>query len=355
VTKAINLNRAWTRSQVVETSDPEDPASKSWDFSLTAENVEYGIENEKGDMVLTDPENILEKIEFTFHVRANVDEVNITGVPWYEVTVDSGNHKSVIDSEIVETKDYVGHSVTADFKFDHLIEGWDYSGGDGLVLINHGFFANGIPEKVAEWLGEQFLYKVRGGGEAVYEAFDPSQDDALKAVVSNGTEDEDANGDGIVDPKIVTKDTITFKDNWQDIGALTWVSDAEIDGEQGNVTYQVHGGQRFNEEFEKKDGQIRGFIIQGGYIYPAGSNIYHDPSLVATALLFDVIDWAINLLPGNLVGGQLLLSLLAVGMVGIFVKVRKRKGNSVYRGLPREAIRGEQPVTERNQREPPYS
>ena len=355
VTKAINLNRAWTRSAVTETGNPEDPATKSWDFSLTAEDVEYGIENEKGEMVLTDPENTLEKIEFTFHVTANVDEVNITGVPWYEVTVDSGNHKSVIDSKIVETKDYVGHSVTADFKFDHLIEGWDYSGGDGLVLINHGFFANGIPEKVADWLGEQFMYKVKGGGEAVYEAFDPSQEDAIKGVVSNGTQEEDANGDGIVDPKIVTKDTITFKDNWQDIGELSWVSDAEIDGEEGEVKYQVHGGQRFNEEFEKKDGEIRGFIIQGGYIYPAGSNIYHDPSLVATALLFNVVDYAINLLPGNIVGGQFVLSLLGLIVVGILVTVKKRKGKSIYRGLPPEAIKGEQPHTAQIPRKPPYS
>lgn len=325
VTKAINLNRAWTRSTVTETSDPEDTTTKSWDFSLTAEDVEYGIENEKGELILSDPENILEKIEFTFHVTANVDEVNITGVPWYEVTVDTGNHKSVIDSEIVETKDYVGHSVTADFKFDHLIEGWDYSGGDGLVLINHGFFANGIPEKVADWLGEQFLYKVKGGGEAVYEAFDPGQEDAVKAVVSNGTQDEDANGDGIVDPKIVSKDMITFKDNWQNIGELTWVSDAEIDGESGEVKYQVHGGQKFNEEFEKKDGEIRGFIIQGGYIYPAGNNIYHDPSLVAIALLFQVVDYALNLLPGNIVGGQLLVALIAAVVVGATVTVKKRR------------------------------
>jgi hypothetical protein len=355
VTKAINLNRAWTRSAVTETADPEDPATKTWDFSLSAENVEYGIENEKGEMVLTDPENVLEKIEFTFHVSANVDEVNITGVPWYEVTVDSGNHKEVIDSEIVETKDYVGHSVTADFKFDHLIEGWDYSGGDGLVLINHGFFANGIPEKVEEWLGAPFLYKVKGGGKAVYEAFDPSQDDALNAVVNDGTQEEDANGDGIVDPKIVSKDIITFKDNWQDIGELTWVSDAEVDGEDKNVTYQVHGGQSFNDTFEKKDGKIIGFIIQGGYIYPAGSTIYHDPSLIATALIFNVVDYAINLLPGNLVGGQFVVSFLAAVIVGTIVSVRRRKGKSIYRTLPHEAINGEQPAEAKTPREPPYS
>ncbi|UCF08758.1 MAG: hypothetical protein JSW28_03445, partial [Thermoplasmata archaeon] len=356
VTKAINLNRAWTRSENVrEISNVEDPTTKSWEFSLWAEDVDYGIENEKGELILSDPENTLEKIEFTFHVTANVNEVNITGVPWYKVTVDSGNHKSVTESEIIETKDYVGHSVTADFKFDHLIEGWDYSGGDGLVLINHGFFANGIPEKVADWLGEQFMYKLKGGGEAVYEAIDPNQEDAVKAVVSNGTQEEDADGDGIVDPKLVSKDVITFKDNWQEIGELTWVSDAVIDGEEGNVTYQVHGGQPFNEEFEKKDGYLRGFIIQGGYIYPAGSNIHHDPSLVATALLFNVVDYAINLLPGNIVGGQFLLSLLALGIAGLVVMINRRKGKSVYRAIPPKAVGGQQPVSSQIPQKPPYS
>jgi hypothetical protein len=77
--------------------------------------------------------------------------------------------------------------------------------------------------------------------------------------------------------------------------------------------------------------------------------------LVATALLFNVIDWAINLLPGNIVGGQFALSLLAVIVVGTLVTVKKRKGKSRYRGLPPEAITGEQPQTEQVPREPPYS
>jgi hypothetical protein len=330
ITKAIDLNRAWTRSPVVETSDPEDTTAKSWDFSLSAENIDYGLETEEWGYVLGDPENQLEKLEFTFHVTANVEEVDITGVPWYEVTVDSGNHKSVIDSKFVETKDYVGTSVVADFKFDHLVKGWDYSGGDGLVLINHGFFANGIPEKVEDWLGEQFMYELMGGGKAEYEALDPNQEDAIGAVVgTNATEDEDANGDGIVDAKVVSKDVIRFKDNWQDVGELTWVSDAEVDGEEKNITYQVHGGQRFEGDTEPKNSKeetlyLTGFIIQGGYIYPAGENIYHDPSLIATALLFN-IGWALNLLPGNLVAGQFILSLMAVFIVGAFVTVRRRK------------------------------
>jgi hypothetical protein len=335
ITKAIDLNRAWTRSNVVETSDPEDTTTKSWDFSLTAENIDYGIKTDKWGYVLGDPDNKLEKLEFTFHVTAHVDEVDIPGVPWYEVTVDSGNHKSVIDSKFVKTKDYVGTSVTADFKFDHLLEGWDYSGGDGLVLINHGFFANGIPEKVADWLGEQFMYKLMGGGKAEYEAIDPNQDDAVGAVVgTNATEDEDANGDGIVDAKLVSKDVIRFKDNWQDIGELTWVSDADVDGEEMDIYYQVHGGQEFKGDTKPKNSKedtmhLTGFIIQGAYIYPAGQNIYHDPSLIATALLFN-IGWALNILPGNLIAGQFVLSLMAVGIIGAFVTLRRRRERNLY-------------------------
>lgn len=327
VTKAINLQTAWTRSEeVTEIRNPEDPTTMSWEFSLWAENLSYGIETEEWGLVLDDPDNEVEKLEFTFHITANVEEVEITGVPWYKVTVDSGNHKSVIDTEFMENKDYVGTSVTADFKFDHLIKGWDYSGGDGLVLINHGFFANGIPKQVADWLGEQFMYKLKGGGEAVYDAIDPNQEDALSAVVStNATEDQDADGDGIVDAKLVSKDVIRFKDNWQEVGELTWVSNAEVDGEDKNVTYQVHGGQRFNEEFENKDGYLRGFIIQGGYIYPAGNNIYHDPSLVAVALLFSPVDWALNLLPGYIVAGQFALALIGVVLIVGRNKIRNRR------------------------------
>ncbi len=337
VVKAINLTREWTRSQVVETSDPEDPTTKSWDFSLSAENIDYGIQNEKGEMILTDPDNSLEKLEFTFHISANVSDIDITGVPWYKVTVDSGNHKSIVETEFSHEKDYVGTSVMTDFKFDHLIEGWDFSDGDGIVLINHGFFANLIPEKVEEWLGEQFVDNIKGSGKAEFDALDPTQEDAEMAVVSDGTQNEDEDGDGIVDPKIVTKDRINFKDNWQNIGELTWVSDAQVDGEDAQVKYQVHGGQPFGEE-DKDGNQITGFIIQGAYIYPAGSNIYHDPSLVAVALLFNVVDWAINLLPARIVGAQFLIALLAVVILTVLTVVKRRRvrGKSQIQSPPGE-------------------
>lgn len=327
VTKAVNLQRAWERSKVVETSDPEDTTTKSWDFSIWSKDIEYGIENENGDTILDDPNNKLEELNFTFHITANVDEVDIPGVPWYEVTVDSGNHKNVIDSKYMTSKDYEGVSVAADFKFDHLIKGWDFSSGDGIVLINHGFFANLIPEKVEEWLGEEFVRDIKGHGNAEYEALDPNQDDVINHVVTNGSEETDENGDGIVDAKVVNKDVIKFKDNWQEVGELTWISNAEVDGEDKNVTYQVHGGQPF-EENDSEGNILTGFIIQGGYIYPAGQNIYHDPSLVAIALLFE-IGYGINLLPGNLAGGQLLLAFIAAVVVGATVSIKKRKEKKI--------------------------
>ncbi len=283
---------------------------------------------------MDDPNNKLEELNFTFHITANVDEVDITGVPWYEITVDSGNHKNVIDSKYMTSKDYIGVSVAADFKFDHYIEGWDYSGGDGTVLINHGFFANLIPEKVEEWLGEEFVRNIKGHGNAEYEALDPNQDDIINHVVTNGSEENDENGDGIVDAKVVNKDVIKFKDNWQEIGELTWISNAEVDGEDKNVTYQVHGGQPF-EENDSEGNHLTGFIIQGGYIYPAGQNIYHDPSLVAIALLFD-IGYGINLLPENIVGGQFLVALIAAAVGVTIVKLKKRRRKAV--GLTKPPI-----------------
>ncbi len=324
VNRAVNLTQAWTRSQVIETSDPEDTTTKSWDFSLTAKDIDYGIEIEDGTTILTDPHNKLEELNFTFHITANVDEAEITGVPWYRIEVDSKDNGRILDSDLRKTKDYKATSVTADFKFDHLIDGWDFTDGDGIVLINHGFFANVIPKKVEEWLGEQFMYDIAGGGTAEYEAIDPTQSDAVKAIVTNATEDEDKNGDGIADAKLLTKDEITFKDNWQKVGEITWISDVDVDGEDRNMTYQIHGGQKFNETTKEGDASIIGFIIQGGYIYPAGNRIYHDPSLIATALLMDM-DPAFNLLRGSIVCGQFLLALMAVVIVVALVLVQKRR------------------------------
>jgi hypothetical protein len=340
VIKAVNLSRAWSRSQVVESSDPENTAIKTWDFSIWAEDIEYGIRNNNDELVLGDPDNVLEKLNFTFHVTANVEQVDITGVPWYEVTVATGNHDNVIDSEYSHDKDYVGNSVTADFKFDHEITGWDFSSGDGIVLINHAFFANAIPDKVEEWLDEQFVNNINGHGNAEFEALNPSQEDAQMAVVSNGTEIDDDDGDGIVDPKKVEKDVIRFKDNWQEIGELTWISNAEVDDEDRNVTYQVHGGQSFEEDnVDDKDFSLRGFIIQGAYVYPAGNNIYHDPALVAIALLFDVVTWAINLLPAHIVGAQFLFALIAT-VILVAMTIVRRKREKVNSELPPNQMDG---------------
>ncbi len=324
VNKAIDLRRAWDRSEIVETSIVGEPEVKSWDFSLTSTDIPYGIEQDNGDMVLTSPGDVLEKLEFTFHISANMSEIDVTGVPWYKVTVDSGNHKSIVDSEFMYTKDYSGRSVRSEFKFDHLIEGWDYTTGDGLVLINHGFFANAADDHTINWLEEEFMDDIKGKGKAEYTGLDPTQADVTGAVIENDGTTTDADGDGVADARIVEKEIIKFKDNWQEIGELTWVSNATIDGNESDIHYQVHGGQPF--EGDENNSHFTGFIIQGGYLYPVGERIFHDPAVITNALIFDLA-LRFGLLPNEAVGLQFFLA--TIGLVGIgsvtFIKKNKEE------------------------------
>ena len=103
----------------------------------------------------------------------------------------------------------------------------------------------------------------------------------------------------IFDAEPPEKNTIDFADNWQRIGRLTWISDAELwDNENSNrsrkvqVYYQIHGAEKVVKPVEwihernLTEGIFSGFLIRGGYVYPAGYRVFHDPNFIGEANLF---------------------------------------------------------------------
>ncbi len=316
--KAVSLERAWERSEVIETSTVGEEHEKSWSFRLTARNVTYdkiwdrepGIFND-GSRPGTEEDGVIEEIAFIFHVGARVDEVGVE-VPFYRVTLDDNN--TIIASEETQPRLYEGVALSADFKYDHLIRGWDYtakSETSKLMLETLVIFGTFIPGMVNEWLDAQFVedYVEDGTGVAELETF------------TGGAADLNSNDDIPPEATILSKDSITFRDNWRKNGELTWVSNVTVDEEEREMYFQLHAGTNgLRIVNETNADKFRGVALMGGYIYPAGSDIFHDPSYSVSALLVD-IQAAFNL------GPLAMLAMAAVAtltLLGVAIHMRRR-------------------------------
>ncbi|MFQ5838778.1 MAG: hypothetical protein ACE5HJ_08380 [Thermoplasmata archaeon] len=313
--KAVGLERAWERSEVVETSTVGDGSAKEWTFSLTARNVTYdkiwdrqpGFFDD-GSRPGTPEDGVVEEITFVFHVGAKVDEVGVM-VPFYRVTL---ANDTIADSEEIEPRFYEGVSLSADFKYDHIIKGWDYtakSETSKLMLESLIIFGTFIPGPVNKWLDAQFVegYVEDGTGVAELETF------------TGDTIDIESNDDIPEDASILAKDTVSFRDNWRKNGDLTWVSNVTVDDEEKEMYFQIHAGTDGLRITEGND-KFRGVVLLGGYIYPAGSDIFHDPSYSVQAILVDIR-------PDFNSGAIVLLGMASVAtlaLVGAAIHMRRR-------------------------------
>ena len=281
VHKILDLNRSWDLSDITEVSTVG-TTEKEWSFTLSNKNLLYSKiwDNEPG--VFDDgsrpgreSDGKVHDVAFSFHIGTRVDEFNVS-VPWYRVTYDDGQ---VIDSEETGTKEFEGKSLTTEFKFDHWIKDWDYQSKDNyLMLETVTAFGTFIPDFVKNWLDVQFVNATseKAAGIAEIETFTGGQKDILST-------------DGIPDgAQQLTKDTVVFKDNWQKVGVMSWVSNVTVDDEEKNMSFQIHAGENINWPSDEDNGFVNGIIFLGGYIYPMGHDIFHDPSYVANALFLDI-------------------------------------------------------------------
>jgi hypothetical protein len=66
------------------------------------------------------------------------------------------------------------------------------------------------------------------------------------------------------------------------------VSEVSVDGRNESMRYQVHAGDRsstlLGAGIKGHDGHLKLLILLGGYIYPIGSDVIHDPSISAEAM-----------------------------------------------------------------------
>jgi hypothetical protein len=198
------------------------------------------------------------------------------------VTVGQDDGAGIIrDSEQIASRNFTGVTTNTEFKYDHIIEGWDPAdeASDPRLMLENGIIhAVFIPDVVEDWYSAQFVRNEVQDGSGVVEF---ETEDGEAEVRDTGELPERAT--------LLTRDRIAFRDNWQRTGALTWVSNVTVDGSEELVVYQVHAGSRNMLPNNVPDGQVRSIVLLGGYIYPVGESIMHDPTLDISGMEIDMI------------------------------------------------------------------
>jgi hypothetical protein len=324
IIKALDLNTTWTISEITKKENGESNKMEI-DFSLAASKLEYG--DDKGK--IWDPEFIndntaeteVEKVEFTFHIEVKVKKnQKINDIPWYKITINADDDNiKVIDSESDGTRDFEGFAVNADFKFDHLVEGWDFkntSKDSKVMLETFSIFGTFIPDIVNDWFDKQFVSEIDDGlGVAEY-SYDNAGEMVDKVISDEGELPNTA--------QLVQKEHITFRDNWRQVGNMSWVSTVDVDDVTKDMYYQIHAGQNATGRGENDDGHFHALIILGGYIYPQGNVIFHDPTFTAVALSIPGLSQiSFNLLSGGGICLQLGIALIAIVVSLVFLVKRK--------------------------------
>ena len=324
VIKALDLNTSWDRSEI-QLKEKNESSKLEIDFALTATNLEYG----DGEGKVWDPEfenddtpaTEVEKVEFTFHIDVNVKKnERIDNIPWYTVTVNADDDEvKVIDSESSGTRNFEGYAVNSEFKFDHLVKGWDFKNtslDSKVMLETFSIFGTFIPDIVNEWFDNQFVSNIDNAlGVAEY-SYDNAGNITNEVIADEGELPNTA--------QLVQKEHITFKDNWRQVGNMSWVNNVNVDNVTKKMYYQIHAGQNASGRGENDDGHFHALILLGGYIYPQGSVIFHDPTFTAVALSIPGLSQiSFNLLSEGGICLQMIVAMIAI-VISIVVLVRRR-------------------------------
>jgi hypothetical protein len=297
VYKSVDMKRAWTLSDIETTSDTRE-GSTSFDFSLYALNVTY---SKVWDPMLmqyrdgTPEDGVVEKLEFRFHIAVS-EQTMTRSVPFYEVTLNNGH---VTGSKEIAPRNFTASHVDCSIKHDHVIEGWDAypnTTARRLMLENVVALAVGIPDIVQEWYNAQFVknHVADGSGLIEYQTNEGTQTVRDQSDLPERS------------TRVMSNTDIHSVDNWEHVGALSWVSNVTVDGQEEQMYYQVHAGSGLNVPMPAHDVQVKAIIVLGGYIYPMGADVVHDPSFTS-----DVFQMSMDS------GLQALVFVLALGVAAI--------------------------------------
>jgi hypothetical protein len=301
--KVLSLRTAWHLDGQVEQA-VEDGAA--WvNFTLAAELLPYGRVYDDVARTwrpATTADGALDAIRLTFHLAASAHQVTAE-VPFYRITLADGDELTPTRSEFLENRTVTGTSVAIDGKYDQRIEGWDFAYADSkLALLTPIGFGNFYSRPIVHWLQEQF------GG----------------ACLRDGTFHHCESDAGPTDPVRIARDRLRVAEGWQRAGDVYWVSDVTVDGQPSTMTFEIYHATPLSAN--RGDRVYTGFRAFGGFVYPQGQVIEHDPGLAADALIAALPE-PTNVAPSLLVGLQLAVAAIAL-VPALLLRRRGRKGPS---------------------------
>jgi len=275
-------------------------------FTLTARNVSVMMST--GTVQSRSALGMIE-LEIVLEVDQEASEDKI---PVYDVTLDirSNNVRSVSRNR-VRTANTVHTS--GRFKYNVTIEDWPTdANGDKLILLTTTKVGVAASRATMKWAGERLLEKLGATGEARF----TSEDDTDYRTTTDIR--QDSNTDGIPE-SIQARERVRFADNGHVLADLTWVDNATVDRNETRVRFSLLkvGGIAMS----RGSRTFRGVSVLGGFVYPAGSHIFHDPGIEgeATEVAFD--DVIRELLPS----GTILIQVIAGATVAVLAFARRRK------------------------------
>ena len=323
--KKVDLKAAWTSSSVVEETVGD---TRSWTFDLTATDLPYIAEDN-----YTGPtgDDKLNELTLTFHLEANMVQVDDATIPQWRVTVTKGmmgNMWWFSDIEAMEPKVVSGKILTYHVKWDQKITGWDNDSADAnpTLLMEFGaIVGNYIPPAVMAAMNMgllHFLAMVKSMNEEGY----------ATCTDSTGSVKLDQNAGTYTSPKRLTAPTLTFGGDNTRIGKFEWVSNVTVDGTNivDGVHAQLMGGVPV-WAIGLNGAVFAGFAVLGGMSFPMGQVIDHDPTFTSDALILGEG----NVFPVGLLGAAAIVAAIVAVAVVVLVMMEKKPGQKVQQSYER--------------------
>ncbi len=307
--KALNLHTgAWNL-----TRESYDLVGSTFyvNFTIEAHDLAYTWVNPLLPDALGPGNHVLDTANFTFHLT--VDTVNKSAnVPWYRVTVTDSTPREITNVTFLGNKTVSGAAVQMGAKYDHDIEGWDFStplstnATEKLALETHILFGNFFPDGTVDF---------------IHQAYAEERADNGTSSTNSTILDNETAGDAPSVPHLYRWDQITFDDRFTRVGEFRWTSNVTVDGHPATMLFQVQGGSRV--VLSNGESVFFGFQVHGAFIYPAGASIVHDPAMSVMAFEPNVSS-GFNLTPM----GLLLIQVAVVGVAiipALYLRSRARR------------------------------
>jgi len=278
VYKKAVLKTSWRLSEL---SSERSGDTLRWSLKLTSRPIPYVAPLLESRL---DRYNVVDRVELTFSFNLSIGEVE-KEVPNYEVHLGSAENGYSMTSTLLGNRTVKGKEFDLSVKYDQLIEGWDFfrlNRDPGLLMSTELIFATGVNEH--DWLKKDVVDGMEEK-EVRYRTDKEErrlrEEDSLSYEGSKGVLYE-----GVGTPKAAEENGLSVFDQWANIGRLRWVSDVEVDGERERMYFQVYYSRRI-PMMDIGGAQLKGMGVMGGFSYPGGKRIFHDPTFETSMFLIE--------------------------------------------------------------------